>query len=81
MAVDIQGKGGGGMAQVPLYGLDVIPGADRGYALPPFLRKVPLFCQTQNRQRYHKSNGLPSHMPRLLSRRFSKALQIGRAHV
>ena len=33
MAVDIQGKGGGGMAQVPLYGLDVVPGADRGYGV------------------------------------------------
>ena len=29
IVVDIQGKGGGGVAQVPLHGLDVISGADR----------------------------------------------------
>ena len=29
IVVDIQGKGGSGVAQVPLHGLDVISGADR----------------------------------------------------
>ena len=31
VAVNIQGESGGGVAQVGLYGLDIVPGADRVY--------------------------------------------------
>lgn len=33
VAVDIQSKGGGSVAQVPLHGLDVIPGTDCGHGI------------------------------------------------
>ena len=33
MAVDIQGKGGRGVSQIPLYGLDIIPALNRGHGV------------------------------------------------
>lgn len=33
MTVDIQGKGGRGVSQIPLYGLDIIPALNRGHGV------------------------------------------------
>ena len=38
MAVDVQGEGGGGVAQVALDGLDIIPGADGSHGVGVPLR-------------------------------------------
>ena len=33
MTIDVQRKGGGGVAQIALHGFDIVPGPDRGHGV------------------------------------------------
>ena len=42
MTIDVQRKGGGGVAQIALHGFDIVPGPDRGHgvAVPEIVKRA-----------------------------------------